>query len=121
MSAEMIRQIHQALGPVTAQPNGTIVAQACFPADFCGFAGHFPDAPILPALVQLLTAQEVIRKIYGNVSINEVFGAKYKRPVKPLELLEICCYPQPLDKACKISLRVGASEVSSFNFRFETE
>lgn len=33
----------------------TIKAECCYPQSFPGFAGHFPDQPILPAIVQLAT------------------------------------------------------------------
>jgi len=42
-----------------------VSASARFPASFIGFAGHFPDAPVLPAIVQLaavrLLAERALR------------------------------------------------------------
>lgn len=35
----------------------TATAQLCCPADFPGFAGHFPDQPVLPAVLQLLAVR----------------------------------------------------------------
>ncbi|PNU20639.1 hypothetical protein C2E25_06230 [Geothermobacter hydrogeniphilus] len=115
MSAEMIRQIGLALNGVEVQGDGTLVAQCCFPSEFCGFAGHFPGAPILPALVQLLLAREVIHRGAGNLSIGGVSAAKFKRPLKPLEEIEILCHPQPQGEAYMVELRVAGTRASSFN------
>jgi 3-hydroxyacyl-[acyl-carrier-protein] dehydratase len=31
----------------------------CFPPSFLGFAGHFPDMPVLPAIIQLATIRHL--------------------------------------------------------------
>jgi 3-hydroxyacyl-[acyl-carrier-protein] dehydratase len=31
----------------------------CFPTSFLGFAGHFPDMPVLPAIIQLATIRHL--------------------------------------------------------------
>ena len=55
-----------------------------FPRNFVGFAGHFPDMPVLPAIVQMLAALCVIEAGLGKrLSLAEVAKAKFLIPLPP--------------------------------------
>lgn len=55
-----------------------------FSASFPGFQGHFPQNPILPAILQLVTARESIAEQMGrDVLITGVKQAKFRRIVTP--------------------------------------
>lgn len=114
MTAEMITQIRAAMSKVTRDEEGVLRANFCFSPDFCGFAGHFPGAPILPALVQLLLAQEVICRQQGPLVVAAIKGAKFKRPLRPQEQIEVCCRPRSAEKGYKVELQVAGSQASSF-------
>ena len=75
--------------PVTEE-DGRISAVLCFGPDFPAFAGHFPDQPVLPAVVQLaavrlLAAGHLDRDLYP-CGVNR---AKFKAMITPGEQVRI--------------------------------
>ena len=61
-----------------------------FEPDFLGFAGHFPGYPILPAFVQLLTAQTLIEEHHGHpLELATVEKAKFHLPLKPGQEIQV--------------------------------
>ena len=61
-----------------------------FGADFIGFAGHFPGYPILPAFVQVLTAQTLIEEHSGrHLELATVEKAKFHLPLLPEQEIEV--------------------------------
>jgi len=55
-----------------------------FPATFSGFRGHFPQNPVLPAIIQLMTARESIIEYLGrDLLITKVTRAKFQKVVTP--------------------------------------
>ena len=60
------------------------------PEDHPAFAGHFPDAPILPGVVLLDVALQNIAKV-NNVTLEacEISSIKFLSPVKPGDVLTI--------------------------------
>lgn len=54
------------------------------------FCGHFPDNPILPGIAQLNMVVDVIsRSRHENLYIKRLKRVKFKKLVRPGELLEI--------------------------------
>ncbi len=52
------------------------------PANFIGFQGHFPNKPVLPAVVQVLMAQVAVNEITGqDIQIKEILQAKFTAPI----------------------------------------
>jgi 3-hydroxyacyl-[acyl-carrier-protein] dehydratase len=72
----------------TAARSGT--ARLCCPADFPGFAGHFPGEPILPAVLQLMAVRLLAETLAGG-SLEEVAveRLKFKGMVRPADPVEI--------------------------------
>lgn len=63
-----------------------------FAADFPGFAGHFPGHPVLPAVVQVLSAQLVVERWLGRpLVMQQLERAKFLRQVRPEESLRVVC------------------------------
>jgi len=63
-----------------------------FKEDFVGFRGHFPGNPILPAVVEVLTAVVLLEEWKGrNITLKSVENAKFKSPVKPGDAVEVRC------------------------------
>jgi len=61
-----------------------------FPSNFIGFDGHFPDNPILPAVVQLMAGTIAATEAIGNsFSVDTISRAKFVRPICPDETLAI--------------------------------
>ena len=69
---------------------GTISAELSCPPDFPAFAGHFPDQPVLPAVMQLLVvrmlAAELLQAPLETVRTGKM---KFKGMIQPDEKIQI--------------------------------
>lgn len=73
-------------GPLTADPDGCLSRRYRFPAGFAGFDGHFPGAPILPAVVQIRVAVAMAAEHAGRpLRLQAIESAKFLSPVHPDE------------------------------------
>ena len=55
-----------------------------FPPTFPGFQGHFPQNPILPAIIQLMTVRESIAEHLGrDLLIVKITRAKFHKIITP--------------------------------------
>jgi 3-hydroxyacyl-[acyl-carrier-protein] dehydratase len=55
-----------------------------FPADFLGFKGHFPENPILPAVIQIMMAREAVTEQIGQeFDVMKLSRAKYMKVITP--------------------------------------
>jgi len=81
-----------AVGELTGDGEGSTVGIFGFAADFPGFAGHFPGYPVLPAVVQVLTAQVLVERLCGRpLSMRRLERAKFLKQVRPGQTLRVCC------------------------------
>ena len=55
----------------------------CFAADSAVFAGHFPEHPVLPAVVQVLMVQVLLEAIGQQAELASVPQAKFLAPLGP--------------------------------------
>ena len=95
--------------------------QACqqyrFGEDFPGFSGHFPDYPVLPAVLQSLLAQMMAEELVGRpLRCTTLQQAKFTRQVRPDELLDVTveCQPQQGGYRCKAILTVADVRAAQF-------
>lgn len=64
--------------------------QFTFEPDFIGFEGHFPDKPVLPAMVQLMTGAVASSQAAGkHLAARKVSRAKFLKPVLPGTPVEV--------------------------------
>jgi len=89
-------QIRQALLNCQVDPatrtEAVVCQRYCLPEDFVGFAGHFPNYPIVPAVVQILMAQVVAEQhLDSSVQLCAVDRCKFHRQLKPLDLIDVYC------------------------------
>lgn len=67
-----------------------VEAQAIFPESFCGFRGHFPGKPLLPAVVQLGLVRVVGQKaLEVNLSTVALEKVKFRGMILPDEKIRI--------------------------------
>jgi 3-hydroxyacyl-[acyl-carrier-protein] dehydratase len=89
-----------------------------FPAGFTGFQGHFPGNPILPAIVQLMTARQSIAEQLGReIAVMKVTRAKFHEIVHPDVVVTVLwnIRQQEDGYACKCVLETRGKAASSFN------
>ena len=80
----------------------------CPAADFIGFDGHFPDYPVLPAMLQILLGIIVSEELYGTkLALQKLDKAKFMAQIHPGQTITVSCRlirptaeePQPTIKA----------------------
>lgn len=65
-------------------------ADFLFPADFVGFAGHFPGNPILPAIVQLAVVRFLMERALGQGVVPAFYQKiKFKGQIRPGDLVTV--------------------------------
>ncbi len=92
-----------------------------FPDSFIGFAGHFPDYPILPAILQTLLAQVLAEQLIGEpLQFLALNRAKYSRQLRPEEQIDVSLNCREKDKQlhCATQLRVADEIAASFTLVF---
>ncbi len=106
-----------ALGAAWRPEAGTVVRRFRFPRTFPGFAGHFPDYPVLPAVVQILAARMLAETLWGRpLRLNGVENAKFLLQVQPEEevRVELRERSTPGILACEARLWRGKALAASF-------
>ena len=69
---------------------GKMAASVTTAAHSPWFSGHFPDDPILPGIAQLkMVADLVARSKQGNLRMTGVSRVKFRKIVRPEEVLDI--------------------------------
>lgn len=75
---------------------GSWKAKYCIAPDFIGFQGHFPDYPLMPAVMQSLLAVHMLQKALGcKLSLESLPTAKFTGQVRPDD--ELLCQAKALD------------------------
>lgn len=81
-----------AAGDIERTGPETVVRRYRFAPGFIGFSGHFPDNPILPAIVQVCAAVSLAEEEGGKaVRLAAVRSAKFLSPIRPGEEVSIRC------------------------------
>lgn len=85
MNVSLMNALHNASGPIQQIEENIWEQGFCFASDFVGFAGHFPQKPVLPAAVQIAMIRLLWHKSVGAIDALEVLSAKYMSPILPNE------------------------------------
>ena len=89
----------------------------CFDQNFIGFAGHFPEYPILPAVLQILLAQLLAEQVLGlPLTVISLTRAKFVRQLCPGDQIDIHLSCREKDGAwhCASELQVAGQRAASF-------
>ena len=95
-----------------------------FSATFSGFQGHFPQNPVLPAILQLMTARESILEQMGkDLLITKVTRAKFLRIVTPDIPVTVIWTLREQEDAflCKCVLETEENPASSFSLTLKAK
>lgn len=91
--AEAIREA--GVGDVEHRADGSVRQRYVFNADFPGFAGHFPGRPILPAVLQIMAAHQLVAAATGQrLAATAIGRAKFVNVIVPGAVVEITCRRQ---------------------------
>ncbi|WP_051434815.1 hypothetical protein [Desulfonatronum lacustre] len=114
------------LGPAIREDGQTIRQDFSFPPEFVGFAGHFPEEAILPAVVQIglgvVLSQALLAEKTGHQRLKTVTRAKFLRKLKPGETITArcsrCARCGPGGGACNVVLTVDQQQAAAYTLTF---
>ena len=116
---EDMKGLWYAMAPPRRAADGTISADARIPADSPWFDGHFPDAPVLPAIAQLDMVIAMIAEAEGAAfTLKSATRAKFKRLIGPGAALVLTARPEaPSGEArhYRYHISEGGNEAASGN------
>jgi len=73
-----------ATGDIERRADGSVRQRYVFNADFPGFSGHFPGRPILPAVLQIMAANQLVEAATGQRLLSAAIErAKFVQPIVP--------------------------------------
>lgn len=106
---------------ITAQESDSLTLDAAlvFPDDFVGFDGHFPGNPIVPGIVQIMSAAYVAAQ-HGGGRLQAVKRCKFMRPVRPGERIWLVVERTPGGQ-CDAALEVDGEPCASVSFLLDAE
>ncbi len=111
-----------ALGPAEQTADGFWRQTFRFAPEFCGFAGHFPGAPVLPAIVQVLLVEELARAMAsGPVRLSRVVAAKFLIKLGPGREITVTARQHPNDRGSGLDAQVLCNEGVAAKLRLEFE
>jgi 3-hydroxyacyl-[acyl-carrier-protein] dehydratase len=94
--------ISSAVDAMHISKTGVAIKHYCFSPDFIGFSGHFPGFPVLPAVVQVLTALTLAEEMKGcPLELVTVERAKFLLRLGPNQDIEVQC------RECEVGERHG--------------
>lgn len=100
-----------------------IVASCIFPESFSGFQGHFPNHPVLPAIIQLAVVRHLIgQAVQFPLTSVQYTRTKFKAMVAPEEELLVTINLDVGEKAVAGKFRITKDEsrqVAGGNFIFK--
>ena len=72
------------------------------------FSGHFPDNPILPGIAQLKMVADLLAKVVaGNLCITGLSRVKFRKIVRPGEVLDIYVTSSNTKDQCMFRITSG--------------
>lgn len=85
-----------AVGDIERRADGSVRQRYVFSADFPGFSGHFPGRPILPAVLQIMAANQLVEAAAGQRLLSAAIErAKFVKTIVPGAVVEITCRRLP--------------------------
>ncbi|MFO7749232.1 MAG: hypothetical protein R6V54_03980 [Desulfobacteraceae bacterium] len=90
MSMSLYQELTQSLISVSSQKEETIHGIFCFNKDLTMFKGHFPNAPILPGILQFEMVKLALERALNTFfSIRSIGKSKFSGPIHPGDIIEL--------------------------------
>ena len=86
---EIIRQMLEHASPTEQLTADSWRCVYAFPPSFLGFQGHFPDYPVLPAILQFAMVRLIVEGVLGEPCSLDVSNAKFSAPVRPDDVITV--------------------------------
>ncbi len=90
------------------------------PHTFIAFQGHFPDKPVLPAVVQILMAELTVAEVTQHaLRLTEIIQAKFTAPIEPDSIID-CIVTAKQDNLwdCTMSISESIGDRIAAKFRW---
>jgi 3-hydroxyacyl-[acyl-carrier-protein] dehydratase len=106
-----------AIGDIERRVDGTVRQRYVFGPDFPGFSGHFPGRPILPAVLQIMAANQLVEAATGQRLLSAAIErAKFVQTIVPGAVVEITCRPLPGASPDLWEVRIDADRQAAASF-----
>jgi len=106
-----------AVGDIERRADGSVRQRYVFSADFPGFSGHFPGRPILPAVLQIIAANQLVEAATGQRLLSSAIErAKFVLPIVPGAVVEITCRRLPGAVADRWEARIDSDRQAAASF-----
>lgn len=101
------------------------MASCSFPKSFSGFQGHFPNQPVLPAIIQLATVRHISEKaVQFPLTVVQYTRTKFKAMVAPEEKLYVNIQLEKGEKTVSGKFKItndNNRQVAGGNFVFQKQ
>lgn len=106
-----------AFGDIERRADGSVSQRYVFSPDFPGFSGHFPGRPILPAVLQIMAANQLVEAATGQRLLSTAIErAKFVLPIVPGAVVEITCRRLPGATADLWEIRIDSDRQAAASF-----
>lgn len=92
--------------------------ELCVPATHPCLSGHFPEHPVLPAVLLLDLAGEALRARLGPLHLNRIDQMKFLRPIAPGEHFTLHFAAEPASGRARLRIAVGETLAAQGELRF---
>lgn len=113
-----------AVSSVEMDDEGGLSCTYRFPAEFVGFSGHFPGYAIVPAIVQVLTAQQLAEtRLSVDMRLSGVKNAKFFLQLPPEQDITVQNRLKPGTDETLVEARLHSDQIlaASFTLIFSQE
>jgi 3-hydroxyacyl-[acyl-carrier-protein] dehydratase len=108
------------LGNATTDSGGMMEGRFIFADSFAGFDGHFPEHPILPAIVEIMTVVSLVSEQSGcRQRLVSVEDAKFITPVSPNQELLVRCSQRTIRGKLLYDARLTVGETTTATMLLE--
>lgn len=101
-------------GTATTDSSSMMEGRFVFADSFVGFDGHFPEHPILPAIVEIMTVVSLVSERSGcGQRLVSVEDAKFLTPVRPNQELLVQCRQRTIKGKLLYDAKLSVGEATT--------